>query len=199
MNITKAQKITGLTTAVLVTLFLMAHAVLCLTVLLPDPSFFNSIAQMTATLPIVKVGHVVLDLLILSHIVVSIIFTVKKHKLDPPTDYKKTRTYSKIMMITGIFVLAYLVLHIFNFVQYDYNTIALSDYIRNLYSSASVTFLNVFFIAVLFLHLYIAGRSMIDTFGFPEGLHKRVIVFFNILAVVLFIAYAMVPLCLFFG
>lgn len=101
-------------------IFLVVHLVVNLTLLSDDGEAYNLAANFMATNPMIKVMEPVLALGFVVHIIYAFVLTIKNMKARPVkykvTDLGVSSTWSsRNMVVLGLFVLAFLVVHIMNF------------------------------------------------------------------------------------
>jgi len=164
--------------------FLPVHLGINLLLLKSDPEPFTKAAHFMATFPVIKIIEVVLISAILIHISWGIFIQIQNW-LARPVGYvsgnkSETIFFSRFMIWTGATVLAFFVLHFFNFFfikmgivkgnPEDFYTTA-----HNLFKIPVYDFIYLTCFTLLGLHLYHAFSSAFQTLGLNHRIWTPVI------------------------
>ena len=198
--------------------FLIVHLVGNLQLIAGDQGeAFNQYAYFMTTNPLIKFVSIGLYVMILLHAVLGLViyFKNKTAKGTKPTSRNKAdvKWASKNMALLGTLILFFLIVHMgdFWFKMKFTDTIPLVTYdgwdpIKNLYEQVTITFDNplfvvsyVFSMLVLGFHLWHGFGSGFQTLGLNHSKYNKLIDGIGkLLAVVLPIGYAIIPLYYYF-
>jgi succinate dehydrogenase / fumarate reductase, cytochrome b subunit len=213
---TLGRKLVMALTGLFLITFLLVHLIGNLQLLKNDEGHaFNVYAEFMSTNPLIQTVSKVNFALILGHIIVSALLTVKNRKARGPVGYAVGNSTSSIwssrnMGILGTIILVFLVIHLKDFWgQMHYGNVAIVDYegkpVRDLYSLVNEWFHVGWYVALyafcmigVAFHLWHGFISAFQTLGLNHLKYNGLISFvgkaFSIIVPVLF---ALIPILMY--
>lgn len=197
--------------------FLLVHLTANL-FLLAGPAWFNAAAHFMDTNPVIQIMQPILAIGFLVHIIYGIIVELQNRK-STPVKYKvvnqkeSSKWVSRNMIWLGLFVLAFLVVHIMNFFyvikfgEMTEFTTANGEHIHNSYAlvaglftgmgSVSIVYSVVYIISFIALgmHLHHAFWSAFQTIGWSNVVwRKRLNVIGDLFAILIAAGFSIIPI-----
>ncbi len=174
-------------TGLFLVLFLLVHLVANLT-LFGGADAFNAASHFMGTNPLIQIMQPVLALGFIAHIGMGIILELKNNEARP-IGYAKnnananSKWASRNMIITGLMILAFLVLHIIHyFVPFKFNTELVEaagthyDFVIARFDSLLYTIIYVIAFILLGMHLVHGFQSSLTTTGIRQEKYRKCIV-----------------------
>ncbi len=196
--------------------FLLVHLGLNLTMLLEptDGSIYNQAANFMATNPIIKIMEPTLAIGFFIHILYGLIVQFNNWKARGNNKYavvnqKESSTWaSRNMIWLGVFVFAFLVVHIINFyvkvkftgglVETEVNGVHMHDTFKLVTALFGIWWYDLIYIIgfiALGLHLHHAFWSAFQTIGFNNKIwRKRLEVIGDIYTIIIVVGFSIIPI-----
>jgi succinate dehydrogenase / fumarate reductase cytochrome b subunit len=182
LNSSVAKKLFMAFTGLFLVLFLLVHLIANLT-LFGGPDAFNAASHFMGTNPLIQVMQPVLALGFIAHIIMGIVLELK-NKSSRPVKYSKNNAAansswpSRNMIITGVMIFAFLVLHI---IQYfiPFKTTEIHnhyEFVVDLFKNPIYTIVYVVAFILLGLHLVHGFQSSLTTTGIRRAKYQKCIV-----------------------
>ncbi|MBP8790060.1 MAG: succinate dehydrogenase cytochrome b subunit [Breznakibacter sp.] len=201
--------------------FLLVHLSLNALLLVPDGGeFFNAGAHFMATNPIIKIIEPILGIGFLVHIIYGIILTLQnrkargKDRYDSGNDTHSVSWSSKNMLILGLTVFAFLVIHLANFwvkmkitgegmSETQIDIAGVPTHVENAYALVNATFAHLWIVVVyiigslgLSFHLSHGFWSAFQTIGFSNQVWRtRLSVIGSVYAWFVGIGFSLIAVC----
>jgi len=203
-------------TGVILILFVIGHLLGNLQIYL-GPEWINGYSQHLRDLgPLLWLVRAILLLTVVLHIYFTILLTLENRRARPDRykgkEHVKATWASRHMAVSGLVVLAFIIFHLLHFTGHNFNArfpLLKADPLNryDVYSMMVYGFQNVyvsvFYIVALFLltlHLTHGSSSFFQSLGLNnKRLTPRLAVFGRILAWLLFIGYASIPVAVMLG
>lgn len=196
--------------------FLLVHLTINLLLLFdPTRELFNVAAHFMATNPVIQIFQVVLFSGFIIHIIIGAILQIHNW-ISRPVRYKvegysHTSVFSKFMIHTGVVILIFLTIHLFNFffkakfgeigtIVYDgheYEDLGLL--VVEKFSLPGVVVFYIIALLILGFHLHHAFQSGFQSLGLSHTKYTPFIkVLSTLLAIAITLGFIAIPVCIYF-
>ena len=167
---------------------------------------FNEYADFLTSSSLIYVAEVVLIMMLLIHIITAVSLTRENRKARGG-NYKKlaqkgnTKTNSTYMGISGLLILAFLILHIYTFKFGDWDNTSsntLYDLVLLKFSDTWYSTIYVICMIILGLHLNHAFKSAFHTLGLIPQTNKKMTRLSTLFAITMTIGFSSFPIYFYF-
>ncbi len=181
-------------------LFLIGHLSGNLSLLL-GPEAFNAYAEFLSSQPLLIPVEIVLSIILLTHVFLAIRITIQNRTARGTKymhkDASGANFASRSMILTGLLIFAFMIIHLMNFKfgGYEDHDLKLYGLVMEKFTHPEFSLMYLGFMLVLGAHLVHAIQSVFQTFGWNHPIYTPLIKRISLaLALILATGFAYLPL-----